>query len=167
MQLKDLLDQKQDAIKQLWLDLVLKTYPPDSWEFFKSQKDRFQNPVGVTLSEQIDSLYNFLLKDSPDDGISSLLEDFIKIRVVQDFTPSKAIGYILYLKQAVREILADDLNSSDIRKELLQYEAGIDELLLNTFDVYVDLRQKLFEIRTDELRRRSFTALRMMNSKPE
>ncbi len=167
MQLKDLLDQKQDAIKQLWLDLVLKTYPPDSWEFFKSQKDRFQNPVGVTLSEQIDSLYNFLLKDSPDDEISSLLEDFIKIRVVQDFTPSKAIGYILYLKQAVREILADDLNSSDIRKELLQYEAGIDELLLNTFDVYVDLRQKLFEIRTDELRRRSFTALRMMNSKPE
>lgn len=164
MSIKDLLIRDQAAIKQQWLDLIIETYPPESREFFKNKKDRFQNPVGAVLSKQVDSLFDALLKDAADEELAVILEDFIKIRAVQEFIPSDAIGFILYLKQAVRKILEKDIESHQLNQELLEFEIRIDQLLLKAFDVYSQSREKLYEIRANELKRRSFMASRMINS---
>ena len=167
MRIEDLLLERQAEVKGLWLELVINTYPPDSREFFKNRKDRFANPVGVTLSGQIDSLYDALVKGAADEDYAAILEDFIKIRSVQEFSPSAAIGFILHLKQAVREILAKDIQSQNLYGELLVFETKVDNLLLKAFDLYSQSREKLLQIRADELKRRLYMAFRMTSSDTE
>jgi hypothetical protein len=167
MRIEGFLLERQAKVKELWLDLVVKTYPLDSREFFKNKKDRFANPVGVTLSSQIDSLFDALVKGAEDEDYAAILEDFIKIRSVQEFAPSAAIGFILHLKQAVREILAKDIQSQNLYEELLIFETKVDNLLLKAFDLYSQSREKLLQIRADELKRRLYMAFRMTSSNTE
>jgi len=166
MHIDDFLERKKATIKQRWLDLVINTYPADTRKFFRKQKNRFLNPVGAALSRQVDALYDTLLHGTTGNDVASILEDFVKIRAVQDFTPSAAIGFILYLKQAVREVCAEDIRTSQLFDELLVLETRIDNLLLKAFDVYMQSREKIYEIRTNNLRRNSFLALRRMDSDP-
>ena len=118
MSIDDLLKQKQVSIKQRWLDLVIETYPPDSRDFFKKQKNRFSNPVGAALARQIDDLYDSLLGDPEGNEVAAKLDDFVKIRTVQDFRPSEAVGFILFLKQAETNQL-QKLSTGESLKRLL------------------------------------------------
>lgn len=162
MGIGDLLEQRKVAIKRRWLDLIIATYPPGSREFFKNQKNRFLNPVGAALHRQVEALYNALLAEEPDENIASILEDSVKIRAVQDFSPSRAIEFILYLKQAIREELADEICTGSSFEELLALENRIDRSLLTAFDVYMQSREKIYQIRASDLKRQSFLALKRM-----
>ena len=167
MRFAELLILNQTVIKRQWLESIIETYPADSREFFRKQKDQFQNPVGAAMSELVNSLFDALLQDASDAEIAVILEDFVKIRSVQEFSPSGALGFILRLKQIVREVLADEIESNKLFPELLRFDAQVDNLLLKAFDVYSQAREKLYTIRADELRRRSFMALRMKGSNSE
>ncbi|MBC8204661.1 MAG: RsbRD N-terminal domain-containing protein [FCB group bacterium] len=167
MRFQDLLSRDKTAVKRLWLDLIIETYHPDSHEFFRNQKDKFQNPVGAAMSDQLDSLLDAMTNETTDDELSAILQDFIKIRAVQEFSPSKAVGYILFLKQAVRKIFAKEIESFNLFSEMQALEAKVDKLLLIAFDVYSQAREQLFTIRADELRRSSFMALRLKDSSPQ
>ena len=163
MGIGDRLEQRKTAIKQRWLDLIIATYPPDSREFFKNQKNRFLNPVGAALHRQVEALYDVLLNEAPDEDIASILEDFVKVRAVQDFSPSQAIEFVLYLKQAIREELVEEIRSGQWFEELLALENRIDRLLLTAFDVYMQSREKIYQIRASDLKRQSFLALKRMD----
>ena len=163
MQIDDLLKLKKRSIKKRWLDLIIETYPADSRKFFKNQKNQFSNPVGVALERQVDALYDTLLDDAEKNDIAAILEDFIRIRSVQEFTAAQAIGFILHLKQAAREVLADDIRTRQLFSELLALESRIDGILLVAFDVYMNSREKIYAIKADELRRKSYLALRKIN----
>jgi hypothetical protein len=159
MQIEELLTQKKAAIKKRWLDLIIETYPADGREFFRQRKNRFANPVGAAISQQVDELFEVIAGDG-DDDVSRILDRFVKIRSVQDFSPSQALGYILYLKQAVRENLAEDIRTNELYTELLDFETRVDRLLLSAFDVYSQSRDQLHAIRADEMRRSLFVALK-------
>jgi hypothetical protein len=166
MRIDDFLKQKKAAIKRRWLELIIDTYPADGREFFRKQKNRFLNPVGAALSRLVEALYDELLNGAASADISTILEDFVKVRAVQDFTPSEAVGFVLYLKQAVREELAEDIRTSRLFEELLALETRIDRLLLKAFDVYMQAREKIYEIKANDLKRKSFLALRRADSDP-
>ena len=167
MQFEDILAKNKNAVKQRWLKSIIETYPPDSHEFFSSKNDRFQNPVGTALSKLVDSVLDALLKNTPDYDYSEILEEFIKMRAVQEFPPSTGIGFILYLKDSVKIILADDIDSNNLTNELMEFEKRIDQILLTAFDLYSKSREKMYEIRVDEMRRRSYAAFRMLGSNSE
>jgi len=167
MQIEDLLKRDGTAIKAHWLELIIETYPPDSREFFKNKKDRFQNPVGTALKQQVDLVYDGLINDQSDDELTVIMEEFIKIRSVQEFPPSTAIGFILFLKEAIRNTLSVEIDSHGLHQELTAFELKVDRLLLLAFDLYTRLKEKMSEIRANELKRRSFMALRMMESSAE
>jgi hypothetical protein len=160
MELLELLRQRQSAIKQRWISLIIATYPPDSRGFFLKQKNRFLNPVGAALSRQADALYDLLLDNSSQFSVPPEVEEFLKVRAVQDFEPSQAVGFILYLKQAIRAELADEINTPEQRHLLHMAEGRIDQMLLAAFDSYMKSREKIYEIKANELRRRSYLALR-------
>ncbi|MCX6641709.1 MAG: RsbRD N-terminal domain-containing protein [bacterium] len=151
---------KRTAIIQRWQTLILDTYPADSRDFFRKQKNQFQNPVGATLNRQVEAIFAAIMADGLDNDAAKLLQEFIKIRAVQDFSPSEAIGFILYLKQAIREILAEEISSEGLFNDLLALETRIDRYLLTAFDFYVQAREKIFEVRVNALNRRSYLALR-------
>ena len=62
MRFEEFLKERKSAIVKKWFDAVISTYPDDARGFFKREKDRFSNPVGQTISTQIETLYDLLLE---------------------------------------------------------------------------------------------------------
>lgn len=167
MSLNELISEKRQVIEGLWLDSIIETYPSDSNNFFKNKKDKFQNPVGEAMRKQAVGLLTALLANTSDQEITLLLEEFIKMRAVQEFQPSKAVGYILSLKQVVRFVVLKEVSPAVYDTELAEFEKRIDQLLLIAFDVYSQVREKLYSIRAEELKRRSYMALRRFGSESD
>lgn len=152
MVLEHLLSQNRDAILERWFGLILETYPPEGTRFLSQEKDRFVNPVGSTISREIETLYDELLGNMAPEIISAALDSFLKIRAVQDFSPSRALAPVFLLKKAVRETLAGEFEQSHFLKQLLAFESRIDEMALLAVDIYVKCREKIYEIRINEVK---------------
>lgn len=163
MNLKDLLVEKKSSIVKKWFDLIIENYPADSSSFLKKQKNRFLNPVGYTISEGIDGLFDELLNGVDSERFFPFLNDIIKIKAVQDFSPSKALSFIFFLKQVIRKELESEIRKKYISDEVILFEAQIDELALLSFDIYMRCRERIYEIKTDEARRMMFRLLQKAN----
>ena len=163
MNLEKLLSIKKNAILERWFHLIVDTYPSDTSRFLKKEKDRFANPVGNTISEGIDALYEGLFKGADSVKVSPFLDRIIRVRAIQDFSPSEAIGFVLSLKKAIREELKDEIRDDRIINELLLFESEIDELLLLSFDIYMKCREKVYELKATEVKNRTFRLLERAN----
>lgn len=133
-----------------WSQLILETYPADTSRFLKQEKDRFINPVGYTISQEIEVVYDELLQRMNSDKLAACLDNIIRIRAVQDFSPSQTVAFIFLLKKAIREELTSEIKENRVFEELLEFEARIDKLVLLAFDIYMKCREKVFEIRLNE-----------------
>ena len=158
MSLNQLLAQKKTAVLKIWFNSTIKTYQPDTAAFLKSQKDPFANPVGRTISRGLEELLDGLLIEMDPKIMQSLLDPIIRIRAIQDFSPSQATSFIFFLKDAVRETLKKEDPESKHFKELLLFESKIDELGMMAFDVYMKCREKIYELKANEMKNRTFKA---------
>lgn len=143
-----LLSEKSKSIKSRWVELIYNTYPTDSTKFLKSDKNQFSNPVGYAITGQLVELFDALREGGDHDRIKSLLEYFIKIRAVQEFSPAQAMAFILQLKESVRQNLKDEIRDGAICEELLQFESRLDEAELLAFEIYMNCRESIFELKT-------------------
>lgn len=160
MQIENLLDQRKTAIVKQWFDLVIQTYPADTSNFLKSRKDPFANPVGQTVLRGLEALFDTLLKGPDADTISSFLDPIIRIRAVQDFTASRAVSFIFSLKQVIRKNLAKELKDPAMDIDLLDIESTIDDLALIAFDIYMECREKIYALKANEEKDRTFAAFK-------
>jgi hypothetical protein len=151
---KDLLLHNRSAIVQKWFDQIVKTYPANSQEFIKG-KDPFANPVGSTILLGIEGLYEELLREMDSEKVTKYLDSVIRIQAVQGFSPSQALSFIPSLKGVVREELGEKILGKRLAEELLEFETRVDQLTLLAFDNYMKCREKIYEIRAQELRNRS------------
>ncbi|MEW6067864.1 MAG: RsbRD N-terminal domain-containing protein [Nitrospirota bacterium] len=163
MKLNDLLTKKRSTILRRWFDVIIESYPPDTSHFFKTQKDQFANPVGHAISQGIGGLLEEIIQGVNPDNVPQFLDDIIRVKAIQDFTPSQAISFIFLLKKVIRQELSKEIQDPDISKELLALESRIDDLALLSFDIYMKCRQKIFEIRVNEVRNMTNRLLRMAN----
>lgn len=152
MSLGDLLSEKRESILDKWFDLILNTYHPDTAKFLKNQKNQFTNPVGSTIYTSMERLLDELVSDKLDrDRIISLLDDIIRIRAIQGFTPSQSLSFIPALKDIVREEISDNSNAG-LSEEMLAFERRLDTIIMSSFDVYMECRERLYEIKSNEIR---------------
>jgi len=154
--LEKFLAANKATILKRWFELILDTYPPDSRKFFGTQKNRFSNPVGANLSEGLEGLLDGLVHgvDSESEAFSDFLDKIVRIRAVQEFSPANAVGFIFLLKTAVRENLAKEIHDQRMLEELLEFESRIDGLALVAFNIYMQCRETIFEMRATEIRSR-------------
>jgi hypothetical protein len=148
--LESLLLQRGSAILDRWFDAILDTYPPDTHRFLKKQKDRFANPVGTTLFKEMENLYQEILRGFDREKVSAVLDRIIRIRTVQDFSPSGALGFLFTLKEIIRSEMGLEAGDQVLARELLDLESRIDALGLLAFDIYMGCKEKVFEIRVKE-----------------
>jgi len=158
MGLKNLLEKKKSAIINEWFEAVANTYAPDAAGFFKRQKDPFANPVGNTISNGLKKLFDELLLQMNHEEIKSCLDPLIRIRAVQDFSPSQATSFIISLKKVIIKNLHKELNDIQILNEFLQLESKIDTLCLIAFDIYVECREKIYELKVTTERNKIYSA---------
>ena len=159
MNLQDLLARRKTAILKRWFNKILKTYPADTSKFLKNVRDPFANPVGNTISQGIEGLYEGLIGGTTSEEASSFLDHIIRIRAIQEFSPSEAVGFVFFLREAIREELKKEAGDGHISKELSALDLRIDELALLSFDIYMKCREKLYEIKSNELRNRTVKLL--------
>jgi hypothetical protein len=160
MKLTDLLIQKKSRIVDGWLRVIFESYAAEAAIFLKKEKDRFDNPMGVSISQGVQGLYDALLVEMDTDRVLAFLDEIIRIRAIQDFSPSQALAFIFLLKNVIREKLAKELRAEDLSGELLELESRIDGLALLGFDVYTKRREKLHEVRVNEIKNRVSGLLR-------
>jgi hypothetical protein len=147
--MKNFLTEKKKIIVQRWTDLVLDSY--GSPEFLKKQKNQFANPIGSTISTGLQVIYAILAEGNELGLACKPLEDIVKIRAVQDFTPSQSISFVYLLKTIVRQELAKDKKSSVGQESLAELDNRIDQVALMAFDFYMDCRERLHQIRVNEV----------------
>ena len=150
--IKDLLTQKKIAIVGKWIQSILSTYPPEAAGFMQLQKDQFRNPVGHIISANAEKIFDEIAGGYNTERIKSLLDDIIKVRAVQDFSPSQAVGFIFSLKQVIHSELEYNIKNEKITKELMTLEHRIDQTALAGFDLYSEAREKINQIRLREVK---------------
>ena len=160
--LEDLLLRNETGILKRWFDLILETYPADTATLMRKDKDPFTNPVGSTLSREIEVLFKKLCEGSPNETCQASLDSILKIRSVQDFSPSKAVGFIFLLKRAIGETLKNEICKESVMDQWLKFQSRIDDLALQAFDGYMECREKICEIRINQARAEKEKAFRMM-----
>jgi len=157
--LKGFIEKKKAEIVKNWLEATLQTYAPDTAQFYKGQQDQFANPVGHITSKGISFLLDQLLNDFDPDAVRAHLDPIIRIRALQDFTPSQATAFILMLKKILRAHLSEKLEDAAAVMELLTLESKIDQLSLIAFDIYMTCKEKIYQIAANETRNQAFRAL--------
>ena len=169
MGLKQSLIEKRKSILERWSHLILETYPEASAKLIGKERDRFVNPVGVTLSEGMEALYEGLLQGVEADQLSGPLGKILQIRSVQDFSPSRAVAIVSLLKKALQEEMkGNKIEMNGMIEEWFDLESRIDQFSLMAFDIYATYRERIHEIRLKEVkeqRDRAFQLLERTNSK--
>ncbi len=160
LEFKNQLLTKKSAILKKWFDAVADTYAADTAGFLKKQKAQFTNPVGYTLSEGLEGLFDALVKGVILDSVSTFLDSIIRIRAIQDFTPSEAVSFIFQLKKIVRQELGNEVvQQQRLIEELAAFDSSIDDLALYSFDIYIKCREKIYELKANEARNMTFRLL--------
>ena len=157
--LEALLERRKDRIVTKWFDRVIATYPADTSLFLKKQKNPFSNPVGNTTLKNLEALFQELIGGMNHESLVSFLDPIIRMRAVQDFSPSQATGFILSLKSVIRKEVERESDDSPMIKALLQFEGRIDTLSLIAFDIYMGCREKVYQIKANQEKKSTYSAL--------
>jgi|UniRef100_A0A7V6A3L8 hypothetical protein len=155
-----LFSAKSAAIVEKWLDTLLGSYFPDSGQFLKKEKDPFSNPIAHQLSRGLKDILGVLVEDRGREEANVSLDEVIRVLALQDMPPSRALAFIFALKQVVREELAEELKDPTLAPALAELESRIDGLALLGFDGYTQRREKLCELKVNEVKARVSGLLR-------
>ncbi len=154
MKLLSLLAERKASLTDRWLQRLFESYPPETTIFLKKEKDRFDNPVRHQTAEGLGKIVDALVQAMGREEIMAALDEVIRVRALQNFSPSQALAFIFLLKNVIREELAEELKHGQFSQELQDVEATIDGVALLGFEVYMQRREKLYEIRVTEVKRR-------------
>lgn len=166
MMLDTLLSTHQEAIVEEWIQQILQTYPEDAQKYFKRVKNRFANPVGQTFFRVVPDIFAGLARGQDPAQLAPLMEELIRIRAVQDSSPSRSLAFILTLKQVLRKVL-EARHQNPEAATLEAFDRRVDALLLSACDIFVRCREKLAEIRINEAKKQTAMLLKNLNRRRE
>lgn len=154
MSLLDRLRQDRSRVIRRWKELILETQSEESARFVRGEKDRFHNPVGYTLDRSLPRILDALIEGRPAEEATEPLDGLVRLRAVQDLSAAEAVAFVFSLKTAIAGELGEALREAG-HEERRRLEAAIDAMALTAFDVYVHCREQVWQIRANDLRRRT------------
>lgn len=163
MNAKELFRSKRESVLAKWHEHVLASYPQETSKFLGSKKDPFANPVGKRINQGLSGLLDLVLEggeqaESKEEAIR-FLDDIIRVRAVQEFAPGAAVRFLFELKNILFSECAQEADKLSADVDWREADKRIDALALAGLDAYVRCREKIFEIRVNELRNLSHSAM--------
>ena len=144
------LEVNKGALLEQWLDCALALFP---------EKMEYSTPVAMMLSRSLEAILSGLGESGK--GCQQDLDDVTRILAVQSIPPSKALSIFFELKLILRSIMMKTSVAERLSGEALEAcFARLDSLTLEAFDSYMQHREKLYQLKVEEGRRRMFMALR-------
>lgn len=144
----ELLEKKVEIAEQ-WLDQSLRVFVTSG--FFKTRKDRIGNPIGFIFTEGLKEILAVLSEDADLAAVHNPLEKILKVNAVQDFKPSQAVSFVFKIKGIVRELIEKSDSGAAAIIELPGFDGKVDQVALMAFDIYMQCRERLHQIRIREL----------------
>lgn len=161
--LHELLWPHKEALAARWKDMVNGTYPFETIGFLRTQHNRFANPVGYRTEQAAAAIMEVLFTERPDEeALLAAVDDIIRVRAIQDFSPEAAVGVIYAVKQVVRDVVLASSQARECLPALLAVESRIDAVALMAFGVYARCRETLHQMKVDEFKRQHSQVLRLL-----
>lgn len=161
MSLVELLKANKSWLVDRWFNEAVNIYQAETGHFLRSKKDRFANPVGSTLVQGLDEVYDQLLAGLDRATVEPKVDQLVRIRAVQGFPASQAVGFIFSLKHLIRERLAKELKAEPgLAAELFAIDNQIDALALIAFEVFMGCREQIYHLKAEEVKRLYYQAIR-------
>lgn len=142
-----------------WFDRIVDRYPVETASFLRGQPDPFANPVGAGLRDELAPILDAILDGRGPEEVDAAVDRIVRVRALQEMSPSRAVGFVLELKEIFDEVVD---TAADDAKPL--FDRRVDEMLLAAFDVYNRCREQVYDIRVKEIRNRSLTVMERLNS---
>jgi RsbT co-antagonist protein rsbRD N-terminal domain len=158
MPLEELLIRKKTEIVGQWFDSVINSYAPDTASFYKQQKDAFANPVGNIARRALAGVFDEFLQDLDAKKTRTFLDPLIRIRAVQDFTPSQAIEFVYQFKAIIQTVLKKELKDPKQFREWIDLDARFDRLGMLAFDIYMECKEKIYDMKANVEKERIYKA---------
>jgi len=164
----DTLKQNKEKIIDQWFNRIVNTYPKDTSRFLQREQDPFSNPVGNVTRDNMGALFDQLLNDKTDPQfLKDHVDPILRIRAIQNFSASDAVMFILDLKPIVRHVISNAKFSLELN-DYVTFEMSVDQLVLYAFDIFMTCKEKIYDLKANEVRNQSFEALERANLlKPE
>lgn len=159
--LDSILLERKPALLERWFDKFFETYPAEGTKHFKSNPNRFSNPVGQTIKRELETALTLLLEDAGAEELSTPLDSIVRIQAVQEFSTVDSLRFAFQLKDAIRDEVASE--RAELGEELLAMDHRIDRMALVAFDMYLNCREKIWKIRANEMRKQTAKLLEMVN----
>ena len=127
-----------------WQETFFATY--GSADFLRRKTDPFANPVGSTISRCIEEILLLLRTNSAIEAFHAPLDGIIRIRAVQEFTPSQALAPFFVIRPLLKKHAEKEERSLTAADWSL-----VDNLLLLAFDIYMTCREQLYQTKLKEM----------------
>ena len=154
MNVAQALKNKESKILAIWTERTLDSYTSSG--FFKKSLDLFANPVGVNIRNSLTSLFKLIMTETDPQAFAEPLDQIIRIRAVQQFTPAQAVAPILELKWVVKQVFSTEKEYRELLPELAVFDCEVDRVALTAFDLFMQCRDQLHEARIRELKSGSY-----------
>jgi hypothetical protein len=151
----NLIVNQRTVIIEKWFDAAVRSYAPDSAAFIRSQQDPFANPVGSQMRKSLEALFGELTGGMDAVAVTRGLDPIVRMRAVQPMAPSQALAFVFALKTVLRDLLG---KRPDAVHALADIDARIDLVGLAAFDLYMDCRAQIMDLKANETRNRVFRA---------
>ncbi|MCI5140631.1 MAG: hypothetical protein D3909_02665 [Candidatus Electrothrix sp. ATG1] len=154
MNLAEALKKKEKKIIDTWVERTLDSYT--SSDFFKQAKDQFANPVGANIRAGLTKIFQLIATEAAQQDFADPLDQVIRIRAVQEFTPAQAVAPLFELKWVVKQVFSADEHCRSLLSELAPFDRDVDRVVLMAFDMYMNCRDRLYQARIRELKSGSY-----------
>ncbi len=154
MKLIEALEDNKSKILSLWIDRTLDSYASSS--FFKTSKNQFANPVGANINSALTKLFNLIVAGVDKGEYRKPLDQLVRIRAVQEFTPGEAVAPVLELKWVVKQVFSSNKEAKELLGELDMFDCEVDKAALEAFNIYMECRERLYQTRIHELKSGSY-----------
>ena len=131
------------TILEHWLVRLFQDYPGQTVDLV--DPDQFRNPVSFLFRENLAVVVRQLLGKNDVAVTTRAVQNVVRIRAVQDLTPSQATAFVSELKPIVKEVLPE--------ADLPNLYGRIDQLSLIASREYERCREQLEQIRVSERQR--------------
>lgn len=149
------LNDERDALVESWRRRTLEAFPAESRRFMQGESNPFANPIGATLGKALAALYDLLRAETLDEAAATEAVDaIVSVHAIQEFSPGRGVEFPFALKAAARARLAELKATDGAVADLLAFESRIDRVGLLAFEAYLRRREKLYELRANDLKRR-------------